>query len=406
MGYPLRWNRPDLVYEVSISTIQGRYLLRPSLEVRDLILGVLSRALERYRSVKLYGFVFGRDQASLLLSASDEQELSPFMAYLEGNTARKLGRLLDWSGKLWAGRFRAVPVLDEEAIAQRLRHVLSLGVAEGLVESPRAWPGASAVPALLGTMTLEGAWVDRDREAHLRSQGLDPPPSAYVRSYRVEMTPLPSWAHLPPAELRSRYQEMVASIESEHRAKRVRPVLDPVELQRQDPFFRPPTRRPLRQRLRELCHATSNEVAEAFRTAYRAFCATFRAAASALGLQHDDQRALVAAFPPGSYPRPNLAVPAAPPKDDGTAAGPDPAETVRDEALTNPGVDDLTTPWLRPGGRQAPRLRHPVPWFPGAQVIDLRDPPPPPLARDRARRADQRTRMLAPPRARATRAGA
>jgi uncharacterized membrane protein len=41
------------VYEVTIETIQGRYLLRPSREVRDLILGVISRAQARYEAIGL-----------------------------------------------------------------------------------------------------------------------------------------------------------------------------------------------------------------------------------------------------------------------------------------------------------------------------------------------------------------
>ena len=363
MGYPLRWNQTDLIYEVTIETIQGRYLLRPSCEVRDLILGVISRAQARYPAVRLYAFVFSRNAAKLLLSSSDEAQFSEFMAYVDGGISRKVGRLLDWSGKLWASRYRALPILDEEAITQRLRHVLAMGVDEGLVESPKDWPGATCVPALLGTMTLDGAWIDRDREVALKAAGLEPPASAYVRPYRVVLTPIPAWAELPRAELVARYHALVESIELEHLVTRKGPVLDPVELQRQDPFFRP-TRMSPRQRLTQLCHATCATLIEGFRAAYREFCAAFRAAAGALARPTAPARALVADFPGGCNPRPDLRVPlsdgASPPWWNHAPAPASPTAgdvTLADGSVTELGGEAPTAPWTRVVHRLMPRAR-------------------------------------------------
>jgi hypothetical protein len=308
MGYPLRWHRTDLVYEISLETIQGRFLLRPSREVSDLILGVLSRAQVLYPAIRLHAFVFTRDVATLLLATHDETQISKFMAYVAGGISRRLGRLLDWSGRFWRSRYRAVPVLDEEAITTRLRHVLARGVDEGLVVSPKHWPGASCVPALLGNMCLEGTWVDRDREAGLRAAGLEPPPTAYVQPYRVVLSPLPAWAGLSRAELVARHHAMIESIELEHLMRTHGEVMDPVALQQQDPFFRPPGNS-TRRRLGRLCHATSQALVDGFRTAYRQFCAAFRAAAGALGRRTGVVRAVVRDFPQGSSPRPDLRVP-------------------------------------------------------------------------------------------------
>jgi hypothetical protein len=332
MGHPLRWNRTDLVYEVTLSTIQGRYLLRPSREVRDLILGIIGKAQTRYPAISLYAFMFSRDEATLLLASSDEQQFARFMAYVAGGISRKLGRLLDWSGKLWAGRYRAVPILDEEAINERLRFVLSRGVAEDLVTSPKDWPGATCVPGLLGSMTMEGTWVDRDAEASLRAAGLDPPPSSYVQPYRVTLTPIPAWADLEPSELVGRYRTMIDSIEYEHLVRNRGEVMDPVVLQQQDPFFRP-TARPRGRRLAALCHASSTSVKEAFRTAYRCFCAAFRAAAGAVAQRTATARALVAGYPQGSNPRPELRVPWRPEQGGPSIEDPSLAvDTVRDES--------------------------------------------------------------------------
>lgn len=392
MGHPLRWNRTDLVYEVTIDTIQGRYLLRPSREVRDLIFAVMSRAQDHYAAVHVYAFVVTRNQATFLLSTGDEDQLPRFMAYVSGEISRKVGRLLDWSGKFWAGRYRSVPVLDEEAITERLRHVLSQGVAEGLVESPEDWPGASCVPALLGSMTLVGAWVDRDREARLKAVGIVAPPSAYVRPYCVTLSPLPGWANLPRAEQVARYQAMIDSIELEYLVITRGHVVDPLELQRQDPFFRPPTGP--RQRLARLCHSTCATLVSRFRAAYRQFCAAFRAAASALARPTPQMIELVAAFPPGSNPRPDLPAP----RTDGASAPwwseepPASAEvTLVDEANSESSTDVPTMGWTK-GGFQATAR-------PSAPPVQTRASPaarPPVVV---ARHPEQVTRPLGVPRA-------
>ena len=106
-----------------------------------MILAVLARAQSRYPAISLYAFVFTRNEGALLLSSAEEQLVSRFMAYVDGEISRKVGRLLDWSGKMWAGRYRMAPILDEESITERLRHVLSRGVDEGPVqrERERGW---------------------------------------------------------------------------------------------------------------------------------------------------------------------------------------------------------------------------------------------------------------------------
>ncbi|HVV87154.1 MAG TPA: hypothetical protein VHE35_29140 [Kofleriaceae bacterium] len=390
MGYSLRWTRTNMMYEVTVKTIQGRYLLRPSREVRDVILGVISQAQSRYAGIALYAFVFTRNEATLLLSSSDETQMSRFMCYVLGSISRRLGRLLDWSGKLWHGRYRAVPILDEEAITLRLRHVLARGVDEGLIESPKDWPGATCVPALLDAMTLEGTWVDHDRQASLRAAGLEPPPSAYVHPYRVTLTPLPAWAALPRSEQQGRYRAMIDSIEFEHLVERQGPVLGLVELQAQDPFSRPPTTR--RARIAALCHSTSTALVDGFRAAYRAFCAMFRAAARAVTPASREARALVAAFPAGCNPRPELHVPLASDEQRPwwnqapAEAPPVCSETIIDDAVADEGADPPTVRWVRPA---APQPAPPA-------AVRSTAPTPTAPARPRPRRAaGQPTRELA-----------
>jgi REP element-mobilizing transposase RayT len=106
--------------------------------------------------VQLHGSVALSNHVHLLVTARGNS-LSRFMQYFLGNAARKVGRLVEWTGSFWQRRFSAEPVLDEEAAVGRLRYLLSHGVKEGLVHTPQEWPGLSC----LGLLRSEEASVER-----------------------------------------------------------------------------------------------------------------------------------------------------------------------------------------------------------------------------------------------------
>jgi hypothetical protein len=293
MGHPLRWFLPDVIYETTIRTVQERFLLRPTPACRDAILGVIGRAQALYPTVRLYAFVFLSNHSHMLLSADDGGTLAAFIGYVNGNIAREMGRIHDWSGPVWGRRYRPIPVLDDDALLARLRYVLGQGVKEGLVASPRDWPGATAVPALLGNMQLEGTWFDRDRITRDRRRGIDDP-GAHAYRYPVRLAPIPHWVQLSSEQLRAKYVELVSQAERE--ATCDRPPLGAAALQKQSPFARPerPKRSPAPP-----CHTSSATLRQRFVSAFRAFVDSFRAAAAALCVT---ARVVARGFPPGSFP--------------------------------------------------------------------------------------------------------
>jgi len=143
--------------EVTCRTVQGRFLLSPSTELNEIILGVLGRA-QRLYPVGLCGYVFLSNHYHLLLEVTDAQELSSFMGYLNSNLAREVARRTGWTDKIWARRYQAIPV-SEEGTAQvaRLAYVLAHGTKERLVGKPEEWPGVHCVrPLLAGEAVVEG----------------------------------------------------------------------------------------------------------------------------------------------------------------------------------------------------------------------------------------------------------
>lgn len=282
MARPLRTlSAPNTVVEITATTIQNRYLLRPSDEVNDIILGCIARAQEQYPTVALHLFVFLSTHFDLILSAPDHDAISRFVGHLKSNIARELGPIHDWEAKFWGRRFRSIPVLDEEALLGRVRYVLSHGCKENLVDRPGDWPGVQCVRAVTRGERLFGTWLDRTgRYRASRKKGEAPRAADFAQRLEVKLTPLPCWAELSEAQRQAKYRRLVKEIEAETRARHAAAGTRPLGVSAvlsQDPHARParPKRSPA-----PLCHAASRAVREEFRKAYRAFVSAYRAASA------------------------------------------------------------------------------------------------------------------------------
>jgi len=79
MSRPLRYvPHPGCLFEVTVRTVQSRLLLRPSVALNRIILGVLGRAQRLYQ-VELCGFSFASNHFHLQAKVREAQQLSSFM---------------------------------------------------------------------------------------------------------------------------------------------------------------------------------------------------------------------------------------------------------------------------------------------------------------------------------------
>lgn len=188
------------VVEITSRTIQGRYLLRPSRRVNDLIVGVLGRAQTKY-GVTIYCFVFMSNHFHLLMKAESVKKMSRFVGFVKKNIAAELSRVHGWRGPFWGRRFSHSAVgntdLDE---GRRLRYIFANGCKEGLVASPLDWPGVTSTTALCrGETTLRGTWFDRTAADKDKRRKLGK--KRRFRSVeRVRLSPLPFLAEHTAAE--------------------------------------------------------------------------------------------------------------------------------------------------------------------------------------------------------------
>jgi REP element-mobilizing transposase RayT len=228
--------------EVTCRTIHSRFLLRPSPELNDIVVGVLGRA-QRMHPIRLCQFSFVSNHFHLILDVDDARQLSCFMQYLNSNLAREVGRLVGWGDKIWARRYQAI-VISNEAAAQieRLKYVLAHGVKEGLVEKVCEWPGVHCVRSLLAGEPMEGYWFNRSQEYGARQRRESFDRMHYATLETLTLSPLPCWRDLPAETRRSLIAGLVAEIEAEAAAQRQltgSQVLGVAAIRGQDPHRRP-----------------------------------------------------------------------------------------------------------------------------------------------------------------------
>jgi hypothetical protein len=283
--------------EVTCRTFQGRFLLRPSAQLDEIVVGVLGRA-QRFYKVRVCGYMFASTHFHLLLDVDTGRQLARFMCYVASNIAREVSRLHGWKDKIWSRRYQAIVVSgEEEAQVARLRYLLANGTKEGLIARPQDWPGVHVARALVQGEDLTGTWFNRTQEYAARNRGETFDRRKYASREILHLSPLPCWKHLPEKIWRQRALDLIRDIETEAAIRRSATGSQP--LGASAILGRHPHERPkhLKKSPAPLFHAASAKVRKELWEAYRWFVASFRDAAEKL--RAGDRSA---AFPVGSFP--------------------------------------------------------------------------------------------------------
>lgn len=257
-----RYVPPGTLLEITTRTFQGRLLLTPTVEVRDAVLGVLGFALLLFPGIQLHGFICLTNHYHALLTAPDPETLSRFMCFLNGNIARKVSKIIGWSGAFWSRRYADIPVLDDAAAVERFEYLLRNSCKECLVSNPLEWPGATCVRALVFGETVRGKWINetefsraRRRWKRVGEEAGEPEPVArdFTHWFDVPVHPIRCWRDKPEVERRQLCSEIVDRIASEMAGV---DVVGVERLRAQNPFSRP---RRSSHSPEPKCHASSVE---------------------------------------------------------------------------------------------------------------------------------------------------
>ena len=266
MGWPLRFYEPSQILFASVRCIQGRSLLSPSSRTNEVLGGVLARAV-RHFGVELYAFTFVSNHLHLLLRAP-RGNMPQFMQYLLSNISKKVGALVNWRGSFWERRYSAEPVLDEGAVLDRLRYIVSHGVKEGLVRRCQEWPGLSCLPDLQGRPPRQFRWFGWSQRWPARSgkgvpDRFDP---RFATRETLEVQPLPLSRFSRPSAWRCFLRRLLEAVNLQGRRDHPH-VLGRAGVLSQEPQHRP--ERPKRS-TRPWCHASSPRLRAGYKERYLA----------------------------------------------------------------------------------------------------------------------------------------
>jgi hypothetical protein len=143
--------------------------VRSGPELNEIFVGVLAQA-QRLYGVSISSVVCLSNHYHLTVRVDSALRLARFMGYLNSNLGREIGCLRQWPDKVFARRYQATLISDEEAAqVERLKYVLSHGCKEDLVERPGDWPGVHCVEALTGGKPRPGIGSTAPRSS-LRDQ--------------------------------------------------------------------------------------------------------------------------------------------------------------------------------------------------------------------------------------------
>jgi hypothetical protein len=322
MGYPLRFFGSDRPIEidgftlppsgtvvVTARTHQQALLLRPDPEANNIIRACFGRAHDRYPGLNLHVLDTLSNHVTFMATPDSPVTLSSFMRDFLSTVAKQINALRGRDGTFWERRYSAIPVVDENALEERFRYVLTQGTKENLVWSARDWPGVTSIHTLLGGAPLVGRWRDRTAEYELQRQAdrrcdraaegdgssTAPAPPQVWREYPIRHVPPPHWAHLKPGELRARVAAILHEDAKETKERHRRAGTQPLGVRAilaADPHARPHNSK---KSPAPLCHASTRVARKAFRIAYRRFVEATRAAAVAVA-----KSLSAAGFPLGS----------------------------------------------------------------------------------------------------------
>jgi len=276
--------------EVTCRTIQGRFLLKPSRRLNQIVLGVLGRAQRKY-PIALVGYVFLSNHYHLMLWAPNAHTLATFMNFFNANLAKEAGRLANWREKFWGRRYQAIIVSNEPAAQiARLKYLLSHGVKEGFVRRPEDWPGVHAAQGILDENPREGTWVNRTKAYSARMRGKKLPKKELESIETVTLSPLPCWSHLEKPIYGERIAELIGAIERAGRTNH--PVPNLPQSRHERPIWSTGSPAPY-------FHCASKSVRRELLEAYCWFVSAYRDATKRLSRGDPSP-----AFPQGSFPPP------------------------------------------------------------------------------------------------------
>lgn len=179
---------------------------------RGLVGSALARA-QRHCHVQLFAVVVMGNHVHLVVR-TPRKNLAAFMGYFKARVADGVNRITGKRGPLWARRYDAQPILDDEAAADRVAYAIDNSVSANLVERSDDWPSLNLAYGMADADRLPFEYLDCTRW-HRARRPVDL--QRFFATAVLELSPLPSCEGMDRATCR---QAIAGWVKNRRRAVR------------------------------------------------------------------------------------------------------------------------------------------------------------------------------------------
>lgn len=194
MPRPIRWLQPHTRWFVTTRTLEARLLLVPSPELNERIGFWFGRALKRFPGIEAHALYVASNHLHVVVTDRDGS-LSAFFGYFLGFVARDVNALRNRRGPVFHRRFSAEPILDADALAERIAYLVCNPLEDRLVADWREWPGVLMWPQSDQPQRYTFQRLDQTSFARARSRakrgGTHIDRKSFVAKESVTIFPLP-----------------------------------------------------------------------------------------------------------------------------------------------------------------------------------------------------------------------
>lgn len=207
-----RYIEGSIPYHVMSKTIRGALALKPSVELTQMLIGVLARAKSNWPSIQLFAVTVLSNHFHMMLQGPPK-DFSSFVGFFKRETSRRLGQMYGESGPLWHSRYRHTALPTAQAQLGCLRYILENSVKEDLVERCGDWPGVHSATALTQGTPLRGRWFDATAFGRAKHRGKGPDRSEFWVDEELHLDAIPAWSQLSIDARLKKAKKMVDAID-------------------------------------------------------------------------------------------------------------------------------------------------------------------------------------------------
>ncbi len=286
MGMHPRWLKADSAYAQTQRTVDRQFLFKPDPAIRNIIGASAARAQQDH-PVTIYYLEFNINHeqcgiAALSSSREDLDNLINFKRTFHRLIAGEINNLLDREGSVFSTPSRNVECLDNASLEQQFFYAMTNPVKDGLVDRIAEWGGFSSYSALARGEIETYTYIDRTAWHNAGGKRSKKPLQAFVKTIRLEYTPLPSLAKMKPGQRQAHIRRECRTLEKAFREERQRtgqPAMSRAKMDKLDHRDRPKTR--AKRTKKPLCHASTQEAADAYKREIKEFLTSYKIASAA-----------------------------------------------------------------------------------------------------------------------------